>query len=124
MKHLIFIFQNLTFLRKNAVSFEFDILTDCFFINSVFLECKLVFLEHNLLSFKITIYDALLLENKRGHLRDKFQTSGSLPQKVQKCSKMAKIPNFRKLDKTLLTWSLKPHKHQIREGKQLVFCWY
>ena len=72
MKHLIFIFQNVTILRRNAVSFEFDILTDCFFINSVFLECKLVSLEHSLLKVlgygKILTYIVLCMLLKKARL--------------------------------------------------------
>ena len=48
-KHLIFVFQIVAILRRSAVSFEFDILTYCFFINSVFLESKLASLVHILL---------------------------------------------------------------------------
>ena len=36
-------------MTGNAVSFEFDSLTDCFFMNSVFLESKLVYLVQILL---------------------------------------------------------------------------
>ena len=43
-------------MTGNAVNFEFDSLTDCFYINTVFLESKLVSLVHILLSLFFSLF--------------------------------------------------------------------
>ena len=51
-KNLIFVFYNVAILTEDAVSHEFDSLTDCFCRKFIFMEEKLVFLGPSLLSLE------------------------------------------------------------------------
>ena len=72
---MIFGFYSVAIITGDAVCFEFDSLTDCFFRNFIYLEEKLVSLEHSLLSL-IMKFRFVLGMQIANHINMKLHTTG------------------------------------------------